>query len=767
MRLNASLLLGLLGLAAHTAADPTWPADIDELEEIMFQVFNFRSRKFADTVFPCTNEASGAGRQNAAEWLRTTFHDMATGNSFSGAGGLDGSLQYELTNGENTGPGFGTSLSFYATYLTKKSSISDLIALGTYFAVRSCGGPIVPIRAGRIDSKVKAVILGVPQVTETVQVFASKFARMGFSPAEMAQAVACGHTLGGVHSADFPAIVPAGTTANGEATFDTTVGAFDNKIVTEYLDGTTKNPLVVGPSRTLGSLGQHSDFKVFNNDNNATLNGLRDAAVFRDVCKNIFTRMIELVPSAVTLSAPIAPYRVKPVKMQLSVNPAGSTLFWAGFIRVWTKDLPSTIAGVTINYKNRNGGTTCGSGPCVLMSTISGIGKGFDDEFNWFPINQNIPTASGVSSFTVTVRFSDGTSQVFDNNGASYPLQDGIMLQTGQSCLLQGSGAFNVTAAIRNDRKDMPAKVVISYKATQTNSPIPALNTITLDLVKGACAGSYTFFSAQTVIPGGRSFESTVDLISGDGASILKDDFKDVNPIGGTCLPFQFPPTCSSVTVSSVVPTSTSATSSAAPTATLSHKQAVGGYKFVSCWTEATGARALGGAAFAYDGMTLETCMGNCTGFDMWGTEYGRECYCGNSLDATSIGAPITECSMPCAGNPYEYCGAGNRIELFTTVRTTTTSAAPTASTTAPSITTTSSAPASTTTSSTSAAPTQSLHHLPTVGRYSFVGCVTEATGVRALGAAVLANDDMTNEICADFCSAYTYFGTEYGRECK
>jgi hypothetical protein len=37
---------------------------------------------------------------------------------------------------------------------------------------------------------------------------------------------------------------------------------------------------------------------------------------------------------------------------------------------------------------------------------------------------------------------------------------------------------------------------------------------------------------------------------------------------------------------------------------------------------------------------------------------------------------------------------------------------------------------------------------------------------MRALSAATFASDDMTLEACQAYCSAYTYFGVEYGREC-
>jgi hypothetical protein len=52
------------------------------------------------------------------------------------------------------------------------------------------------------------------------------------------------------------------------------------------------------------------------------------------------------------------------------------------------------------------------------------------------------------------------------------------------------------------------------------------------------------------------------------------------------------------------------------------------------------------------------------------------------------------------------------------------------------------------------------------VGNYDWYGCRTEATAMRALSAATFASDDMTLEACQAYCSAYTYFGVEYSREC-
>jgi hypothetical protein len=52
------------------------------------------------------------------------------------------------------------------------------------------------------------------------------------------------------------------------------------------------------------------------------------------------------------------------------------------------------------------------------------------------------------------------------------------------------------------------------------------------------------------------------------------------------------------------------------------------------------------------------------------------------------------------------------------------------------------------------------------VGNYDWYGCRTEGTAMRALSAATFASDDMTLDACQSYCSAYTYFGVEYSREC-
>lgn len=95
---------------------------------------------------------------------------------------------------------------------------------------------------------------------------------------------------------------------------------------------------------------------------------------------------------------------------------------------------------------------------------------------------------------------------------------------------------------------------------------------------------------------------------------------------------------------------------------------------------------------------------------------------------------------MVCSGDDSQYCGAGNRLELYSTTAT----GVPTAT------------------------PTPDDHFPSPIGPYNLVGCWKEgANGVRALDAKATASPDMTLDKCAEFCDGHKYFGAEYGSECK
>ena len=127
--------------------------------------------------------------------------------------------------------------------------MSDLIALGTIYAVRACSGPSIPYRAGRIDATGPGS-KGVPEPQGDLATHTASFAKQGFNVSEMIGLVACGHTLGGVHEQDFPTIVQGETNADnntsGMQPFDDCFDSFDNHMC--GLSSSTfclfKNPLM-------------------------------------------------------------------------------------------------------------------------------------------------------------------------------------------------------------------------------------------------------------------------------------------------------------------------------------------------------------------------------------------------------------------------------------------------------------------------------------------------------------------------------------------
>lgn len=74
--------------------------------------------------------------------------------------------------------------------------------------------------------------------------------------------------------------------------------------------------------------------------------------------------------------------------------------------------------------------------------------------------------------------------------------------------------------------------------------------------------------------------------------------------------------------------TTGTATPTSTPTGGPQIKKTIGNWAFQGCWTEATNTRALAGTTYANNSMTLELCASFCTGFKMFGVEYGRECTC-------------------------------------------------------------------------------------------------------------------------------------------
>ncbi|KAI9892350.1 MAG: hypothetical protein M1814_001551 [Vezdaea aestivalis] len=239
----------------------------------------------------------------------------------------------------------------------------------------------------------------------------------------------------------------------------------------------------------------------------------------------------------------------------------------------------------------------------------------------------------------------------------------------------------------------------------------------------------------------------------------------------------------SSTPINPSTSTSASSSASASPTGPVI-PLTVGSFSFVNCQTELTaGGRALTGKRLANDSMTNELCATFCGSFKFFATEYGRECYCGDTVQAASTVVPKSDCNKPCAANKLQYCGAGSRLQLYSVSPTTSSSASSTASSTSSSSSSTSSiisssSSASSSTSSSSSSVSSSVSSSsaqpsptgPVINpgnvNFAYQSCLLEPDTGRALGKNVVSNNSMTVQICLDTCPQYQYAGLEYGREC-
>lgn len=93
---------------------------------------------------------------------------------------------------------------------------------------------------------------------------------------------------------------------------------------------------------------------------------------------------------------------------------------------------------------------------------------------------------------------------------------------------------------------------------------------------------------------------------------------------------------------------------------------AISGWQYKGCFTDSTASRSLN-ASFVYNStMTVEMCATYCASFQLFGLEYGAECYCGDQLEATgALADDESECWYTCSGDKEELCGAENRMSVY------------------------------------------------------------------------------------------------------
>lgn len=139
--------------------------------------------------------------------------------------------------------------------------------------------------------------------------------------------------------------------------------------------------------------------------------------------------------------------------------------------------------------------------------------------------------------------------------------------------------------------------------------------------------------------------------------------------------PNEIPPpastTLATVTTSSTpIPTTTQD-----PTAPFADMTSLG-WRFLGCapeerWANDGPFRTLSGAMMGADNLTNEQCVSFCQaqGFAYAGSEWSRECWCGNSFATTRTPlttlASLSSCNFRCAGDNAQFCGGDAWLSLY------------------------------------------------------------------------------------------------------
>ncbi|KAH7097002.1 putative L-ascorbate oxidase, partial [Auriculariales sp. MPI-PUGE-AT-0066] len=455
----------LSGWLVKTVAGYTWPNPrLDALEHMRWDTSGYNAQGMELFIGDdCTGTFGGlpTGRTAAADWIRNV-HDMATHDVSTGKGGMDGSISFEEEQARAENPGLGFSESFRGlksfSEINWYTSLADTFALATIVAVEKCGGPQIDFRGGRTDAT-EPNESGVPEPDQDLDSHIASFAKQGFNVTEMIGLVACGHTIGGVQHATLPDIVPElNDPKNTESNqpFDGTAFKFDNHIATEYIDGTTKNSLVINLNDTL-----NSDKRIFSSDGNFTMSRFaQDADYFAQTCATLFAKMLNTVPTGVQLTDVIEPLSFKPSDIRLDWIGNG-TIKLGGLARLFNANFEQAPT-VVVRWKDRSGVEYSDAG-VTLYHDSSMIGSSLGGRISniWYQItaasNQfsgiTFPEEAGISSLAFDVTTANGNTRTYDQDGIGFRVPDEVMWAKS-TCLYgeNNEGLFGrLDVAVRRD----------------------------------------------------------------------------------------------------------------------------------------------------------------------------------------------------------------------------------------------------------------------------------------------------------------------------
>ncbi|KDR67433.1 hypothetical protein GALMADRAFT_79879 [Galerina marginata CBS 339.88] len=551
----------------------TWPSpQYDALEKLLYEGSDISGVPIASITRGCATRGQPAEQKStvAAEWLRLAYHDMATHNITDGTGGLDASIFFELNRPENIGAGMSDSVGDFQFSATKYISRADIIAMGAVWAVASCKGPSIPYRGGRIDAKGSGR-LGVPEPQQDLASHTESFRLQGFLSTEMISLVACGHTLGGVRSLHFPNIVEdkRGNVLS-TSTFDTT-DAFDSAVLVEYLDSSTMNPLIRVVNTTLAS-----DLRIFSSDGNVTMKSLNSESAFLQACTTLLEKMINTVPSNVTLTDEIKLLPAKVTDAQITV--CNSQLIFQTMLRLSHLNTVSTPKNRKVKlfwcdkrgqFKDCASITNVASAPESPPVEVSPLTESQSTTFIAYKFSVPMSANRSVAKFWFQVDEGDGsTPTIHDNDGRGYILpQDEIIHASSIGTIIsdftgdQLNHSFIFDAGIRSESNFTRAQIHASDYSSRGSGPL--LNT-TIELQRNATktfVEGYDLYTAHVATAGGGLNVDMEVIINGVSYAVDYISAATIDQLG----PLSTITNITTSSISTAPGTNTSSPSSAVP----------------------------------------------------------------------------------------------------------------------------------------------------------------------------------------------------------
>lgn len=459
----SSLLYTCLSLASVKLVNAQWPTDSNSaiVREIEHLYLDSATHNLQSFISPCSqyvDSSTGSvdnslGRQTAAEWVRVAFHDFVTYNIYTESGGVDASIGFETTRGENVGTAFNDALINFSYFFNAKVSMSDLIALSVVVTAGHCGGTSVSMRGGRIDATA-AGPTGVPQPQQDLHTQLVEFSNAGFNQDDTIALTACGHSFGGVHRNIFPDVIQPGTTgtqegSDGRIAFDSTSDTLDTTVINEYLQGTGN---AGGPLVTTTNVTDQSDLRLYSSDSNSTVKNLAQSqSYFQSQCSALFQRMIETAPGSVRFTNPINPTsttNLKPYDVDLSVDWDGNMVL-NGYLRyVQVSGAATAPDSYTVALVDRSGTTTSTTATATKSDTDTGTG--LFGATNSYQFTLNFDSATGLSGITA--------------GGQTFAFQDTMFVIPGLTSLSPFPPPFSATPAM-DDTGDYTSNVTVAVSS--------------------------------------------------------------------------------------------------------------------------------------------------------------------------------------------------------------------------------------------------------------------------------------------------------------